>query len=167
MLRKINSKLQSFVLAIVDFIYVPFKKFFSQQIFRYGICGGANLVFDWVLYYVFFNYVFSKQVVHINSYLAFEPHIASFFFTFPITFLSGFWLLRYVSFVESNLRGRVQIVRYLSVVLSNILFTYLMLKFFVEICHFFPTPSKILITVITTVYSYVMQKYFSFKTKLQ
>ncbi len=161
--KSLNTSIQQLIITIIDFFHSPFKQLIPQQLFRYGVCGGINLLFDWVLFYIFFHFIFREQIIQILPYLAFEPHIASFFFTFPITFISGFWLQKYVSFNNSILRGRVQIFRYLLVVLSNILFIYIMLKLFVEIFHFYPTPSKMLATIITTIYSYLMQKYFSFK----
>ena len=137
-------------------------------------------MFDWVLYFVFYNFIFCHNVVHIGS-IAISAHIASFVFTFPISFLSGFWLSRYISFKESIVRGHIQLIRYLFVVCCCIL-TYwenvhewkcsyricgmnipVWEKLFVEVCNFYPTPSKMLTTLITTVFSFLMQKFFTFK----
>ena len=117
---------------------------------------------DWVLYFIFYNFIFHKQVVDL-VFVAFTPHIASFVFKFPITFLTGFWLSRHVSFSDSQLRGRVQIVRYLLVVGGCILINYAGLKLFVEVCGFYPTPSNILTSIIAAIFSYFSNKYFSFK----
>ena len=40
---------------------------------------------------------------------------------------------------------------------------YFGLKLFVELCGIYPTPSKMIITIITIVISFFGQKYFSFK----
>jgi putative flippase GtrA len=45
----------------------------------------------------------------------------------------------------------------------NFLLTYLGLKLLVEIVGFYPTPSKMIITVVTTVVGFLIQKYFSFR----
>ena len=161
-MHPVNAFLQKYISAAVDFFYRPFRSLVPRQLFRYGLTGGANVCFDWVLYFIFYNFVFDKQEVHVG-FLAFTPHIASFIFTFPITFLSGFWLARYISFSESPLRGRTQLVRYLFTVLSCIVPNYMCLKLFVEVCGIYPTPSKMLTTVVTTLFSYFMQKHFSFK----
>jgi putative flippase GtrA len=158
----INSFLQKHIIAVIDFFYPLFKRLMPIQLYRYGVAGVANMCFDWVLYYVFYHYVFHESVVDLG-FVAFTPHIASFVFTFPITFISGFWLSRYISFKESVLRGRIQLFRYFSVVLGCIFINYIFLKIFVEVCGFYPTPSKIITTFITTVFSFLMQKYFSFK----
>lgn len=150
---------------IVDFFYPPFRKLMPVQVFRYLACGGSNVVFDWLLYFVFYNFVFEKQVVHITDCLAFKPHIAAFVFTFPIVLLSGFYLSHSISFHGSILRRRVQLMRYMMVVGVNLLINYICLKLFVDVLHIYPTPAKMITTVFTTTFSYFAQKHFSFKTE--
>ena len=91
-------------------------------------------------------------------------HIAALFFTFPVTLLSGFLLQKYVTFTESELTGKTQLYRYSLVVLANLLLNYLGLKLLVDILGIYPTPSKMIVTVITTMFSYFSQKKFTFKT---
>ncbi|MDR3327252.1 MAG: GtrA family protein [Prevotellaceae bacterium] len=146
----------------VDFFHFPFRKFCTKQFFRYGVCGVANVVLGLLLFAFLYNFVFKKQVVDLG-FIAFTPYIAAFLVQFPITFITGFWLGRYVSFSESNIRGRSQIMRYLLVVICCLTINYWGLKLFVEICGLFPTPSQLLISLITAVFSYFSQKYFSFK----
>ena len=87
-MHPVNRFLQKIILAIIDFVYIPFKKYIPYQLFRYGCSGGANMVFDWVLYFIFYNFIFCHNVLHIGP-IAISAHIASFVFTFPITFFSG------------------------------------------------------------------------------
>lgn len=162
-MNKINSFLQRNIALLIDFFYPPFKPYMSNQFFRYGVSGAANMVFDWILFFLFFHYAFQAQIIDFGFY-AFEPHTAAFITVFPITLLSGFWLGKYISFSDSKLRGRRQLIRYFFVVICNIFIQYSGIKFFVEFCHFFPTPSKMLITLVSMVFSYVMQKYFTFRT---
>ncbi|HPH73193.1 MAG TPA: GtrA family protein, partial [Paludibacteraceae bacterium] len=75
MIKKIESKIQKFLWVVIDFFYQPFSKFFSLQFFRYGFCGGLNMAFDWVLYFVFYNFVFQKQLLDLG-FVAISPHIA-------------------------------------------------------------------------------------------
>lgn len=154
--------LQNFLLKIIDFCYRPFSSFIPEQIFRYGVSGGANMVLDWVLYFIFYNFVFRHNIIDLG-FIAVSPHIASFIVVFPITLLTGFWLAKYISFTGSRLKGRTQLTRYISVVFANILINYLCLKLFVDYCGFYPTPSKMITTLITVIFSFVMQKFYSFK----
>ena len=160
--NSLNYKIGAGIGKFIDFFHFPFKKFCTAQFFRYGVCGAANTVFSWVLYWFLFNFVIQQHDFNI-LFFTFKPHTAAFFTQLPITFITGFWLSRYVSFSESQMRGRTQIFRYLLIVIFCVLINYFGLKFFVEICGFWATPSQMLNTVITTVFSFFAQKYFSFK----
>ena len=155
----------------IDFFYPPFRKVMSLELFRYAACGGMNLLLEWVLYYVFYHFVFCGQVFDLGqlvfnrtiAYLAFTPHIAAFVFKFPITFLTGFWMARHISFSGSTLKGRTQMVRYFLVTVGNILINYFGLKLFVEVWHIWPTVSYIIISVICVTFSYLTNKFYSFR----
>jgi len=147
---------------IIDLFYPPFRKYVTLQIFRYGVTGVANMFFDWILYFIVYHYVLEKDMLHLG-FVTFSSHIASMLIVFPFTFISGFLLQKYVTFSSSKLKGRVQIIRYLSVVLANLLINYTGLKILVEFIGFFATPSKMIITVVTTIFSYFSQKKYTFK----
>ncbi len=49
------------------------------------------------------------------------------------------------------------------VVIVNLLINYFGLKLCVEVLYWYPTPSKMLITMFTVVFSFFAQKYFSFR----
>ncbi len=161
-MTKIEQIAQAALLRIIDFFYKPFAAIVPRDFFRYGFAGGLNMAFDWVLYFVLYHYAFHAQVVDFG-FVAFTPHIAAFVFKFPITFLTGFWLSRHISFSGSQLMRRTQLLRYLLVVAACILIHYACLKLFVEVCGIYPTPSNMLTTLITTVFSYFSQKHFTFR----
>ena len=161
-MRKILKAGGKGIRRLIDFFYPPFKKYLSVQLFRYGATGAANLVFDWVLYFFLYNFVIQHRLVHLGI-VTLSPHIAALAFTFPLSFMSGFLLQKYVTFSSSYLRGRVQLVRYGMVVAVNLLINYVGLKIFVDLMGWYPTPSKMLITLIATGISYFSQKKFTFK----
>ncbi len=136
-----------------------------RQTFNYAACGGANTVFDILLYFLSYHFIFHKEILDLG-FVAISPHIAAFVFVFPITFSSGFVLSKYITFTDSNLRGRVQLFRYGITVFGSIVLNYLLLKLFVEFMGIYPTISKILTTIIVVGYSYVCQKYFTFRIKI-
>ena len=152
------------ILKVVDFFYPPFKKLLPIQTFRYAACGGANMLFDISLFAICYNFIFQKQNVHIGT-LTISPYIAAFLTAFCISFPTGFYLSRYVVFQQSSLRGRIQLFRYFMVVLVCFFLNYIFLKLFVEYFGWYPTPSKIITTVIVVIFSYVSQTYFSFGIK--
>jgi putative flippase GtrA len=157
------KKAKNWIIDIIDWFHKPFSKYISEETFRYGATGGANTVLDFLLYFVFYRYIFDKQIVNIGP-VAIGPHIAAFMFVFPITFTTGFLLAKYITFTQSKLRGRVQIFRYGVSVTGSILLNYFLLKLFVEVCGLYAVLSKILTTIVVVIYSYVAQKHFTFRT---
>lgn len=157
--------MRNLILRFLDLFYPLFKSLMSRQNYYYAACGGANMLFDLVLYFIAYQFIFDKEIVQITSYLAFEPYIAAFLFAFTFSFPTGFLLSKYVVWSESNIKGRVQLFRYFLLVIVNLILNYALLKTFVEIFHFYPTISKALTIVIVVTFSYLSQKHFTFKTK--
>jgi putative flippase GtrA len=98
------------------------------------------------------------------GFITISPHIAAFLLVFPITFCTGFLLAKYITFTASELRGRIQLFRYGVTVAGSIFLNYVFLKFFVEIAGLYATLSKVIATVIVVIYSYILQRHFSFRT---
>lgn len=152
------------ITSIIDFFYPPFRKLMPVQTFRYAACGGSNTLLDIFIYFVSYNFVLEKQVVY-TPIGAISPHIAAFLISFVISFPTGFLLNRYIVFPGSMLRGRIQLFRYLLLVLTCIVINYICIKLFVEKFEIYPTVSKILTTLILICFSYLTQKHFTFKTE--
>ena len=162
--------LAQIISKIIDFLHRPFRKYIPEQLFRYAACGGGNMVLDWVLYFVLYNFVIGHELVYIPlpfvcdlSSLCLTPHVLTLLIVFPITLFTGFWLNKYVTFTQSSLRGYKQLWRYILIVIVNLLVNYFGLKLLVEVCGIYPTPSKMIVTIITVAISFFGQKYFSFK----
>jgi len=148
---------------ILDFFYPLFKRFFDKTTYYYAACGGVNTLFDLFLFFISYNFILNKQIVEL-PYIAVSPHIAAFIIAFFFSFPTGFLMMRYIVFRSSYLKGRVQLFRYFLSVCISLLLNYVFLKIFVEQLHFYPTVSKLIITFIVVGFSYLAQKYFSFKT---
>nr|WP_319480752.1 GtrA family protein [uncultured Draconibacterium sp.] len=162
-MRNIMEKIGKMIINVVDWFYFPILHFLPREVFRYAATGGANTLLDISLYFIFYRFVIKMQIVDLG-FIAISPHIAAFLIVFPITFTSGFFLAKYVTFTSSELKGRIQLFRYLLTVGGSILLNYIFLKFFVEYCGLYATLSKILTTILVIAYSYMAQRYFTFKT---
>ena len=122
-----------------------------------AVCGGGNLILDWILYFIVYNFIIGHELIYINFFhnsFCFTPHILSFLIVFPITLITGFWLNKHITFTQSSLQGYKQLYRYILVVIANILINYFGLKLCVDIFGLYPTPSKMIITIITVVISF-------------
>jgi putative flippase GtrA len=161
-MQQLHHSVRKLILSVIDFFYPWFKKLMPLQTFRYAVCGGGNTCLDISLFFISYNYVFQKQPIHL-FFITISPHIAAFLIGFLITFPIGFYLSRYVVFQEISVRKREQLGRYFTVVLGCLVLNYGFLKLFVEVFHFYATPSKILTTFFVVGFSYLTQKNYTFK----
>ncbi|MBO7133903.1 MAG: GtrA family protein [Bacteroidales bacterium] len=177
MLRKIRD----IIVIVVDWFYKPFQKLIPQTVFRYLFTGGMNVLFDLFLYYIIYNYVYWASNLDLG-FVVISPHIAAFVTEFPITFIIGFLLAKYITFTTSKLKGYKQLFRYGISVSGSILLNYLLLKLFNEIVfvnvdfisvigpsfmgetnkEVAALLSKTITMLLVALYSYFMQMYFSF-----
>lgn len=161
-MRKLFTSIGLWIQGVIDFTHPLFRKFMPLQLYRYGVCGVANIVFDWILYFFIYNYLFKDQLTDLG-FVTLSPHIATLIFIFPFVTISGFLLQKYVTFTASDLSGKTQLMRYLMIVVANLLINYIGLKILVDGLDFYPTPSKMIITIFTVICSYIGQKKFTFK----
>ncbi|MEA3318094.1 MAG: GtrA family protein [Bacteroidota bacterium] len=157
------KQIKKIINSIINWFYIPFKNIIPIETFRYGATGGFNMALDIFLYFVFYNYIFHKEIFDLG-FIAISPHIAAFVFVFPITFTNGFLLAKYITFTNSILKSSVQLSRYILTVSGSILLNYILLKFLVEYIEIWATPAKIITTIIVVAYSYIAQRFFTFKT---
>jgi len=153
-------------LPIIDFFYPPFRGVLNLQTFRYVACGGLNTFVGFLSWYIIFKFILKEQNLDLGFYV-FKPYSGALFVSFFIVFPFGFFLMKYVVFPDSKLRGKVQIVRYLLLYLINLFFNYALLKFFVEILFIYPTFAQIITTCLLIVFSYFFQRYFTFRIKAE
>lgn len=147
---------------IIDLLYFPFlRKIIPPQTFVYGVCGGANMLLDMILYYVMYHFVLDEKDL-VLPMVTVSAEIAAFLFTFPIIFGTGLWLAKNITFTQSINSNRKQAFRYLSVTLANIFIKYFGIKLLIYL-YIWPSIANAIMTVITVVFSYLMQKYYTFK----
>ena len=152
------------MLPLIEFFHPPFRKIMSLQTFRYAACGGLNTFLGFVVYFISFKYILKEENLDLNFY-AFKSHVAALFISFLFSFPFGFFLMKYVVFSDSDMKGRIQLFRYFMIYLFNLALNYILLKVLVEILHVYPVPAQILTTVAIVLFSYVAQRHFTFKIK--
>ena len=148
----------------IDYFYPPFKTLMPVRTFRYAVCGGGNMLIDIIIYYISYNFILHKQNLDLG-FITFKPHIAALWMAFVVTFPLGFLLSKYIVFDKSQLRGRVQLFRYLLIVAVNLVLNYAFLKTLVEYLNFYPTIARIFTTCIIVTFSFLSQKHFTFKER--
>ena len=161
MKRHIHSA-RDLIIPIIDFFYPPFRRLMNLQTFRYAACGGGNTLLGLLIYSFTYKYILHEETLHFGFY-AFKAHVAALFASSSIGFFIGFFLMKYVVFNDSFLKGRVQLFRYLMLWLFCLLLNYILLKVFVERLHIDPIPAQFLTIAIVVLFSYLSQKYYTFK----
>lgn len=161
MRRHIHSA-RDFVLPIIDFFYPPFRRLMNIQTFRYAASGGGNTLLGLIVYYIGFKFIFAEKTFDID-FFAFKGHIAALILSFCVTFPVGFFMSKYVVFSDSNMKGRIQLFRYLMICLFNLALNYILLKIFVEKLHIYPVIAQVITICIVVLFSYVAQRNYSFK----
>lgn len=157
------KKLQIIIIQFIDYFYTPFRKIIPLETFRYAATGGFNTILDIFLYFICYNFIIDKRVLDLKV-VSISPHIAAFLIVFPVTFFTGFLFAKFITFTSSELRGRIQLIRYMIAVSGSIFLNYVFLKLLVEFGGLWPTLAKIITTGIVVIYSYFIQKFFTFKT---
>ena len=152
------------IIAFIDFFYPPFRRFMPEQTFRYAACGGANTVLSILVFNFSHYFIFKEDNVDIG-FVVLKSYNAALFVSFCISFTVGFLLMKFVVFVDSNLRSRIQLFRYFVAYLVNLFLSYFLLKIFVEYAKLDAVIAQLITTVIVIAISYLSQKHFTFKTK--
>jgi len=163
-MKLIFMQLVSRVHSLLDFFYPIVKRFFNKTTYYYAVCGVGNLILSWILFFVFFQYVFKKQLFYFEPFkLTFSAYTLSALTCFLITFTIGFLLMKYIVFTESGLKSRIQFFRYgVSAIISSIV-SWMLLKTFIEVFNLFPSIANIIASCLVVIVSYLLQRKFTFK----
>jgi putative flippase GtrA len=163
-MRQHIHSVRDLVLPLIDFFYPPFRKLLPLQTFRYAASGGINTLLGLTLYYIAYKYILKEQDLVLPFY-AFKSHVAALLIAFCFSFPFGFFLMKYVVFSDSNMRGRVQLLRYFMVYLFNLALNYILLKIFVEMFRLYAPFAQILTTFLIIIFSYLAQRHFTFRIR--
>lgn len=156
-------KLSENITKIIDVFYIkPLRRVVPLQTFRYAVCGGTNLVINWVIYALLYDVVLGFDYLNLG-FVFISRHIAALAVTFPITLFTGYWFQSRISFAGSPLGDRISSVRYLVTTIGSLAINYVCLKVFVEWCGIYAPVAQIITSLITIVYSYLLQKHWTFK----
>ncbi len=163
-MRKHIHSIRDILVPVIDFFYPPFRKIMSAQTFRYAACGGINTLLGLTIYYITYKFVLKEQDLHFGFY-AFKSHVAALFIAFCVSFPIGFFLSKYIVFSDSNMRGKVQLFRYLVLYLFNLALNYLLLKILVEYFRLYAPVAQMITTGVIILFSYLAQRHFTFRVK--
>ncbi len=157
-----GKKITALFINFLDLFYPIVKPFMDKQTYYYLACGGGNTLFALFLFYVNYHYIFKMKVVDLGFY-AFEPYTLSMFATTAVTFPIGFLMTKYIVWSDSTLETKKQFFRHFVFLIVATVLNYLLLKLMVEVLNWWAMPSQILTTIIIVIFSYLTQRFISFK----
>jgi putative flippase GtrA len=161
--------MRKLIIQVLDFFYPIVKKILPKETYYYAACGGGNLLLSWLLFFIFYQFIFQKKIFHFSlnliglKQLAISAYTFSSFCCFCISFTIGFLLMKYIVFIKSELEGRVQLFRYALSSIASALLGWVLLKFLIEILNFYPSLANIASSCIVVIFSFIMQRKFTFK----
>ncbi len=159
--------MRKLILSIIDFFHPPFQKLISLHNFRYLATGGSTLLLGILSYYFAYFFIFKTQEVNFGI-IVLQRETASLLVDYCVAIPTSFLLNKYIIFTHSELKGRVQLFRFLNLQFINILANYVLLKFLLELLKNYPTLgmlSRILVSILMALFSYLYQHYFTFSVK--
>lgn len=136
----------------------------GTQTFRYAASGGINTALGYILFYIAFKFIFRARPVDLGIYV-FEAHSAALLVSFLFCFPFGFFLMKYVVFSDSKMKGKIQLLRYFALYLFNLGLNYILLKLFVESLKVYPTIAQFITTGLIILFSYIAQRNFTFRVR--
>lgn len=149
--------------GLIDRCYIkPVRRIMPLQTFRYAAVGALNMAFGWLLYPLIFHFVIRKHDMDLGLFVLSGPVVTQ-VLVFVIITITGFMLNRSIPFRNSPLKGRTQLMRYMLSVCGSYAINLVVFKSLVDLLEIYPTPAFVISTLIVVVYSYLMQKYFTFR----
>jgi putative flippase GtrA len=139
-------------------------KFFDNKVLRFFFSAGIATLVDVIIYFFIFSYVLDKEGVRLLGFRI-TAHEFSLLISYSCGVTINFLLNKYAVFTESNLKGRKQFFRFALIAGIGFFANYVLLRFFVEICAFLPTLSRVFSALSLGIASFYIHRLYTFKIK--
>lgn len=144
---------------------ISFKhNFFQHKVVKFFLSAGIATLVDVFIYFLIFSYILEKKRVDVFNYKA-SAHEFSLLISYSCGVVVNFLLTKYAVFNESDLASRKQFSRFVLIASIGFFANYCLLRFFVEICGFWPTISRIFSALSLGIASFYIHRLFTFKIK--
>ena len=150
--------------AFLDLFYPLVSRIFDKTTYYYAVAGSTNLVLGWLLFWVLDHGIINRKTVElplldhpVHSYTVIAAVCGVF------SFLFGFTMMRFVVFVESQLKGHVQFFRYGLSALISATVNWILIKLMVDTFAWNASLCNVFASVVVVTISYFLQRRFSFK----
>jgi putative flippase GtrA len=138
---------------------------YNNRVLRYFFSAGTATLVDVVSYFIIFNFIFEKQDIRIGPLLVISAPTASLFISYTLGLITNFTITRSIVFNNSDLRLTSQFFRYLLVAFLVLVANYYLMSFLIKVLDWYPTIARAFSAIIVGLGSFILHKFFSFRTK--
>lgn len=136
----------------------------NNKVIRFFLSAGIATFVDVIIYFMTINYFISGDRVQFGRYSA-SDHNFALCISYSCGVIVNFLLTKYAVFSDSELGGTKQFRRFSLIAFLGFFANYGMLRLFVEVFGFYPTPSRMASALSLGVASYYVHKLFTFKIR--
>ena len=141
------------------------KKAYSHKVLRYILSGGLSAAVDITAFTLAFNLLFHKHDVMLGQ-MTFNAYSVALVISYTIGSISSFLMNKFFVF-SAKTAGLNQLLKSLPVYIMAFAANLVLLKFFIEIFHLWPTVSRIISALLVAFITFNLHKHFTFRQKNQ
>ncbi len=135
----------------------------EHRIFKFLISGVISAGVDLTVFSIFYNLVFFKQTVNLYGWVL-NPYSAALIISYSCGAVTSFSINKFFVFSDSR-SWKMQLLRFVPVNLLAFAANFVLLKFFVEFLHFWPTVGRAGSAILVAFVTFNLHKHFTFQTK--
>ncbi len=139
------------------------RKLINNKVIRYFFSAGIATGVDVAVYFLSFNFLFSKADLQFTNEITISAATASLVISYTCGLITNFLITKYLVFTESDLKGVHQLMRYVLVALLILLLNYLFMSFLIKVLEWYPTIARIVSALTIGLLSFIIHKVYSFR----
>lgn len=141
------------------------KKLYNNRVLRYFFSAGSATLVDIISYFFIFNFVFDKTDIKLGMFYVISAPTASLLVSYTLGLIANFTITRTIVFNNSDLRLSSQFFRYVLVAFLVLVANYYLMSFLIKVLEWYPTISRAFSAIVVGLGSFLLHKFFSFRTR--
>jgi putative flippase GtrA len=137
----------------------------KSKIFRYFLSAGLATWVDIMVYFLAYNYIYSKSDIDFLGWMVISAPTASLMLSYTAGLITNFTVTKFLVFNESELETHKQLFRYVLVAIGVLGLNYVLMSFLIRSLEWFPTIARAFSALAIGVLSFVVHRSFSFKVQ--
>jgi len=144
--------------------YLILKRIYEGQLFRYGVAAASGFITDQLTYLLMYYVLLSGKQIPLGDWVI-TPRVPSLIMSFSAGLLVNFSISKYYAFQGSQLRGRIQLIRFLQVTVIIFVLNYIMMRMLEDQFGIESGISRFIAAASISIFSYFLHKSYTFKMR--